>query len=62
MASVGIIGGIAPESTIEYYRLILERHRELAPDRGNPSVIINSIDLQRMIGMIAANELDRVTN
>ncbi|MGZ7039123.1 MAG: aspartate/glutamate racemase family protein [Thermoanaerobaculia bacterium] len=62
MASVGIIGGIAPESTIEYYRLILERHRELAPDRGNPSVIINSIDLQRMIGMVAANELDRVTD
>jgi aspartate racemase len=61
VASVGLIGGIAPESTIEYYRLILKRHRELAPDRGNPSIIINSIDLQRMIGMIAANELDGVT-
>ena len=60
MASVGIIGGIAPESTIEYYRLILSRHRELRPDAGNPSIIINSIDLHRMLAMVGANEIDRV--
>lgn len=61
MKSVGIIGGIAPGSTIEYYRLILGRHRELCRDGGNPSIIINSIDLHRMLAMIGANELDRVT-
>ncbi len=61
MKSVGIIGGIAPESTIEYYRLILARHRERRRDAGNPSIIINSIDLHRMLAMIGANELDRVT-
>jgi len=28
MKTVGIIGGIGPESTIEYYRFIVEGYRE----------------------------------
>ena len=53
MKSVGIIGGIAPESTIEYYRQILRRYRERGPaGAGNPSILINSIDLDRMLSLI----------
>jgi aspartate/glutamate racemase len=29
MKTVGIIGGIAPESTVAYYRLIIAAYREL---------------------------------
>jgi aspartate racemase len=53
---LGIIGGIAPGSTIEYYRLIIEGWRERMPGAGYPPVIINSIDLNRMLGMVAARE------
>ncbi len=28
MKTVGIIGGIGPESTVEYYRLIIASYRE----------------------------------
>jgi aspartate racemase len=51
--TVGIIGGIAPESTIAYYRQIIERYRE-ATGGGNPSIIINSIDLTKMIGFASS--------
>jgi len=60
--TVGIIGGIAPESTIEYYRQILGRHREQRRDGGNPSILINSIDLHRMLSLIGSNDLPAVTD
>ena len=54
MQRAGIIGGIAPASTIEYYRLIVARYREQNPDGSYPPLIINSIDLTKMIGFVAA--------
>jgi aspartate racemase len=57
MKTVGIIGGIAPESTIEYYRLIIARYREQKGDGSYPSVIINSIDLTKMLGFVTAGDL-----
>lgn len=62
MKTVGIIGGIGPESTIEYYRSIIALYREQKPDESYPSIIINSIDLQRMLDLIAANDLSSVTD
>lgn len=56
MRTIGIIGGIGPESTIDYYRLIISRYRSRRPDGSYPSVIINSIDLPRMIGFVGAND------
>jgi aspartate racemase len=55
---LGIIGGIAPGSTIEYYRLTIEGWRKRMPGAGYPPVIINSIDLDRMLAMVAAKAFD----
>lgn len=60
MKTVGIIGGIGPESTIEYYRLIIASYREQVRDGSYPKIIINSIDLKKMISLIEANELREV--
>jgi aspartate racemase len=60
MKTVGIIGGIGPESTIEYYRLIIEAYREQRPDGSYPPIIINSINLQKMVGLFEANDLSGV--
>ncbi len=54
---IGIIGGIAPESTIAYYRRIIARCRELVPD-AYPPILINSIDLTKMLRMVAASQFD----
>ena len=56
MKTVGIIGGIGPESTIEYYRSLIASYRERKPDGSYPSIIINSIDLTKMLSLIAVTE------
>jgi len=59
--TLGIIGGIAPASTIEYYRMLIATYQQRRPDGSNPPVIINSIDMQTMLRLIAADALDEVT-
>ena len=60
MKTVGIIGGITPESTIEYYRFIIAGYREQSKDDRYPPIIINSIDLNRMLGLVARNEFEEL--
>jgi len=77
MKTVGIIGGIGPESTIEYYRGIIAGYRERQSGTGvppvdnhaqdaratnYPSIVINSINLTLMVGWITANELDKAAD
>ena len=61
MKTLGLIGGTGPESTIDYYRLLTAQYREKA-DGASPPVIINSVDLKRMIAWMNAGELDKVTD
>jgi aspartate racemase len=60
MKTVGIIGGIAPESTVAYYRLIIAAYREQKPDGSYPSILINSIDLTKVLDLAGSNELDKL--
>jgi len=62
MKIVGIVGGIGPESTIEYYRLIIAGYRQRQTDGSYPSIIINSIDLSKLLGWAMANELAALTD
>jgi aspartate racemase len=59
MKTVGIIGGIGPESTIEYYRGIIAGYRARLTDDSYPSIIINSVDLTRLIAWMNRDELDQ---
>jgi aspartate racemase len=56
MKRIGIIVGIGPESTIEYYRAIMTFYAEQRPDGSYPSIIVNSIDLKKLLVLVAANE------
>jgi aspartate racemase len=60
MKTLGMIGGIGPESTVVYYRSIIAAYREQRPDGSYPSILINSIDLTRMLGLIGANQFSEV--
>ena len=53
---IGIIGGIGPESTIDYYRLFVSIYREHRPD-AYPPVIINSIDLAKALKLVSSGDL-----
>jgi aspartate racemase len=57
LKTLGIIGGIAPESTIDYYRTIIALYRARKPDGSYPPLVINSIDLQRVLATVGAGEL-----
>lgn len=62
MKTIGMIGGTGPESTIEYYRLIIASYRERVQDGSYPPILINSIDLTKMLDLIGANQLAEVTD
>lgn len=57
MKTLGIIGGIGPESTVDYYRLIIAAYREQRQDGSYPAIIINSIDLNKIRDLVTANAL-----
>ncbi|MDT5269955.1 MAG: aspartate racemase [Acidobacteriota bacterium] len=47
MKTVGIVGGIEPESTVEYYRMIVASYQDQIKAGSYPPIIMNSIDLNR---------------
>lgn len=55
---IGIIGGIGPESTIDYYRLFVSIYREHRPDGGYPPVLINCIDLAKALKLVSSGDLE----
>jgi aspartate racemase len=58
MQTAGMIGGLGPESTIDYYRSIIARYRARKPDGGYPHVLINSLDVDKGISLLDAGRLD----
>lgn len=61
MKTIGIIGGIAPESTIEYYRVIIASYREQKRGGDYPPIIINSINLKTILDLVGAQQLAELT-
>ena len=62
MKTVGIIGGIAPESTIEYYRKIVASYLKRGASGNYPQIIINSIDMSKMLTLIGNGDLEAVSH
>lgn len=58
MRTLGMIGGLGPESTIDYYRTIIRRVRERRPDVGYPHIIINSLDPDKVLAILDAGRRD----
>lgn len=61
MKTLGIIGGLGPESTIDYYKLLIDSYRERVTDGSYPTFLINNVDLQRMIAWVTAGDYERIT-
>ena len=62
MRTVGMIGGLGPESTIDYYRSIIARYRDRRPDAGSPHIVINSLDVDKGLAMVGAGRLDELAD
>src|SRR5216110_1416313 len=57
MKTLGIVGGLGPESTLDYYQRIIALYRERVSDGSYPRFIINSIDLKKGLAFMDANNL-----
>lgn len=57
-----MIGGLGPESTIDYYRSIIARFRARKPDGGYPHVVINSLDVDKGIALLDAGRLGELAD
>ena len=57
MKTLGIIGGLGPESTIDYYQRLIALYRERTGDGSYPEFIINSVNLKKGLDFMAANNL-----
>jgi len=54
MLRVGIVGGLGPESTIDYYRRILNMW-EQEDSSTAPSIVIDSLDVQKALRLVASD-------
>jgi len=57
-----MIGGLGPESTIDYYRSIIAGVRERKPDAGYPHIVINSLDPDRVLAMLDAGRVGQLAD
>ena len=51
MKIVGLLGGLGPESTIDYYRRILAAWEKVDPS-SSPAIVIDSLDVQRALRLV----------
>ena len=57
MKTLGIIGGLGPESTIDYYERIIALYRERTRDGSYPRFFIISVDLKKGVDFMEAGDL-----
>ena len=62
LKTLGIIGGLGPESTVDYYQTIIALYRERTGDDSYPQFFINSMDLYRVREPVMANDLPRLAD
>jgi aspartate racemase len=56
---LGVVGGLGPEATIEYYRLLVNGYRERAGGASAP-LLIHSIDVDRVLGLAAEGKREEL--
>jgi len=62
MRTAGILGGLGPESTIDYYRSIIASYRGRKADAEFPHIVINSLDVNKGIALLDAGRLNELAD
>ena len=55
---LGIVGGVGPESTADYYRRLIERWRERGPADSYPSILLESLNSRPALDALLAGDVD----
>jgi len=62
MKKIGILGGMAPESTVEYYRIITTLCRQRGMGHRYPVIIVYSLNFQDFISLVESGNWPGVIN
>ena len=62
MKTIGILGGLGPESTVDYYRFLIAEHRRRAANNSSPPILINSLDVDKAVALVSANNLSALAD
>lgn len=62
MKRIGIIGGIGPESTVDYYKSIISLYRKRSGNENYPPIIINSINMTEMLNYVSEEDYESLVN
>jgi aspartate racemase len=62
MKKIGIIGGIGPESTVDYYKMIIGAFHDKQASSGYPEIIIYSADLSSLMRILEAGDWEHLTD
>lgn len=61
MKKIGIIGGIGPESTVDYYKQIIDAFKNKQQNFNYPEIIIFSINLSEIMKISKAKDWEKLT-
>ena len=61
MRTIGIIGGIGPESTVDYYKEIITAFNNKYADLAYPEIIVYSANLNELMGIVKSNNWPRLS-
>ena len=57
MKTLGIIVGLGPESTVDYYQRIIALFRERTGGEHNPEFIVVNVDLRKGLDFMDTNDM-----
>lgn len=60
MTKIGMIGGFGPESTLDYYRLLVETYRNKVSNESYPEIIIYSMDINILMKLVESKQWDEL--
>jgi len=61
MKKIGIIGGLGPEATIDYYKEIINAFKNEKGDLNYPEIIIYSVNMSEFLSLMKEKKYDKVT-
>lgn len=61
MKKIGIIGGLGPEATMDYYKEIINAFKNEKGDLNYPEIIIYSVNMSEFLSLMKEKKYDQVT-
>jgi aspartate racemase len=59
MKRIGIVGGLGPEPTVDYYRTVIDSFRKRFETNNTPEIVIYSLNLQAFLLMMETGQKER---